>query len=134
MRKLLVLAFMILFFATTAQTSMSFYHFGDLSTFQNSGINPAHTPDARFFFGLPVISGVHAHYNIKFSYNQLIRKEGADNIVNVNSVISDLQKNNLLSTHANVAIFIWGIVCQMALSSLYLLTSEWNLIFSIQNH
>lgn len=108
MRKIYCLTLLLLISGASAQTSMSFYHLGDLATFQNSSLNPAHTPDARVFFGLPGISGIHAHYNNKLSYNQLIRKEGVDNIVDVDGAISNLQKNNLLSTHARVALFHVG--------------------------
>lgn len=108
MRKFYLIISLLLSSLAFSQTSMSFYHLGDLATFQNSGLNAAHTPDARVFFGLPVMSGVHMHYNNKLSYNQLIRKEGTDNIVDVDGAISHLQANNLLSAQTNVSLFHLG--------------------------
>jgi hypothetical protein len=108
MRKvLLIVICLIVNSAISAQTSMSFYHLGD-ATFQNSGFNPAFTPDARVFIGLPVISGVHGHFNNKFSYNDGIRKEGNNNLLSIGSVISQLQTNNMASTHASVNLFHLG--------------------------
>ncbi len=108
MKKLYALILFVISLTSVGQTSVSLHHFGDLSTYQNTTINPAYTPDARIFFGLPGLSGIHAHYNNKFSYNQLIRKEGNENIVKVNGVISDLQRQNLLSTHIGVSLFHAG--------------------------
>ncbi len=107
MRKIyLILAVL---FASTAfgQTSLSFYHLGD-ATFQNSTLNPAYSPDARIFFGLPVLSGIHIHANNKFSYNQAIKKEAGNNVVSVTSLLGDLQNNNLSSVNANIDLFHIG--------------------------
>lgn len=107
MRKLFCLALLLLVTASaSAQTSMSFYHFGDMATFQNGSQNPTYTPDARVFFS--IIPNIHAHFNNKLSYNQLIRKEGEENIVDINDAISELQQQNLLSTHAGVDLFHIG--------------------------
>ena len=89
------------------QTSLSFYHLGD-ATFQNTNLNPAYAPDARLMIGLPVISGIHLHANNKLSYNQIITKEGNNNVVNISSIINELQNQNMLSAHANVSLFHLG--------------------------
>lgn len=108
MRKVyLIVFFFSIVSAVSAQTSLSFYHLGD-ATFQNSGLNPAYMPDGRVFVGLPAISGIHVHVNNKFSYNQGIRKEGDNNVLSIGSIISNLQPNNLLSTHVNVSLFHLG--------------------------
>jgi hypothetical protein len=108
MRKFYLIVFsLILHVSLLGQTSMSFYHLGD-ATFQNSGFNPAYSPDAKFFIGLPVISGIHGHFNNKFSYNEGIRKEGDNNLLSIGGVISQLQTNNMLSAHASVNLIHLG--------------------------
>jgi len=108
MRKILLAGFLGFFaFLAQGQTSMSFYHLGD-ATYQNTSFNPAFMPEGKVFIGLPVLSGVHVHANNKFSYNDLIRKEGSDNIVDGTSVISELQKQNMVSTHANISLLHLG--------------------------
>ncbi len=89
------------------QNSLSFYHLGD-ATYQNSNFNPAYAPDGRIFVGLPVLSGVHIHFNTKFSYNDLISKEGNKSVVNVTNTISDLQKQNMLNAQANISLLHLG--------------------------
>lgn len=107
MRKVYFLFLVFALSVTYGQTSLSFYHLGD-ATFQNSTLNPAYSPDARVFFGLPVLSGVHVHANNKFSYNQAIQKENGNNVINVTGLISNLQKNNFNSVHANIDLFHVG--------------------------
>jgi hypothetical protein len=108
MRNVYLIAFLLMSgIVAQAQTSLSFYHLGD-ATFQNSLLNPAYSPDGRIFIGLPVISGVHVHYNNKFSYNQGIKTEGTDQVLSFGRIISELQTNNMLSAHANVSLFHFG--------------------------
>jgi len=51
---------------------------------------------------------VHIHANNKFSYNDAIRREGDNNVLSIGRIISDLQTNNMLSTHANISLFHLG--------------------------
>lgn len=91
----------------SAQNSLSFYHLGD-ATYQNSNFNPAYMPEGKIFFGLPALSGVHVHINNKFSYNDLINKEGNKNVVKVSRLINDLQKQNMLNAQVNISLFHFG--------------------------
>ena len=92
---------------TSAQTSLSFYHLGD-ATYQNSSLNPAYIPNGRVFIGLPVLSGVHFHINNKFSYNDVITKEGNNNVVKISSLINNLQRQNMFSGQVNISLFHLG--------------------------
>ncbi|WP_420317406.1 DUF5723 family protein [Ekhidna sp.] len=84
-----------------AQTSVSFQHLGN-ATFQNNLINPSLIPEGKLFIGLPVLSGVHLHVNNKVSYNEVFTKE-ADRIeVDVDKILSNLQRQNTLSVKANI--------------------------------
>ena len=80
---------------------MSFMHLGN-STFQNTYMNPALIPEGQLFIGLPVLSGVHFNLNNKLSYNEVFTKEGGQTIVDIDKVLSNLQKQNLFSTQLNI--------------------------------
>lgn len=91
-------------FATSgvfAQTSVSFYHLGR-ATYQNSQLNPAWIPEGKLFVGLPVLSGVHVHVNNKLSYNELFTKENNQILLDVDKVLSNLQRQNMVSAQVNV--------------------------------
>ena len=90
-----------------AQNSLSFYHLGN-ATYQNSNFNPAYIPDGRIFIGLPALSGVHLHVNNKFSYNDIFTKEGNKNIAKVSGIISELQKQNMMSAQVNISLLHLG--------------------------
>lgn len=91
-----------------AQTGISFYNLGD-ATFQNGGFNPAFVPDGKVFFGLPVLSGVHFHYNNKLSYSELVSElETGDSQVDLRKGLNNLGINNLLSVQTNVNLFHLG--------------------------
>ena len=107
MKKFCITLTLLLPLALCAQKSLSFYHLGD-ATFQNSNINPAYTPDARFYFGLPVLSGVHLNINNKFSYNDLVLQEGGTSTVSISNLISELQGRNMGSMHLNMSLFHVG--------------------------
>lgn len=94
-------------FLAHGQNSLSFHHLGN-ATYQNSNLNPAYIPDGKVFIGLPVLSGVHAHINNKFSYNQLIHKEGDEHVVNVVDIIGDLQSQNMLNAQGNISLMHLG--------------------------
>lgn len=80
---------------------MSFMHLGN-STFQNTYMNPALMPEGQLFIGLPVLSGVHFNLNNKLSYNEVFTKEGGQTLVDIDKVLSNLQKQNIFSTQLNV--------------------------------
>jgi len=94
-------------FYAKAQNSLSFYHLGD-ATYQNSSLNPAYVPNGRVFIGLPALSGVHVGINNKFSYNQLISKEGNTNTIKISSLINELQKENMMNAQVNISLLHLG--------------------------
>jgi hypothetical protein len=108
MKKLFITILTVsILFATKAQTSVSFYHLRN-TTFQNSYLNPAWVPEGNFFLGLPGLSGVHLNVNSKVSYNNIFTKENNTVTLDLDKVISNLQKQNMISTHVNVNLFHVG--------------------------
>ncbi|GAB4240393.1 MAG: hypothetical protein Tsb0034_16840 [Ekhidna sp.] len=109
MRSLLITIFLtVLLLGAHSQTSVSFNHLGN-ETFQNTYLNPGLIPEGRLFIGIPVLSGVHFHVNSKLSYNQLFTKEGGDNVIKKDKVLSNLQNQNMLSAHAGINLFHVGL-------------------------
>lgn len=100
----------ILFLTTLtcfSQTSLSFQHLGN-ATFQNNLINPSLIPEGRFFIGLPVLSGVHINVNNKFNYNEGFTVESTRTLVDVPKIISNLQRQNMVSTKVDVNLLHFG--------------------------
>ncbi|MEO9482722.1 MAG: DUF5723 family protein [Ekhidna sp.] len=101
----------ILFLASllslNAQTSLSFQHLGN-ATFQNNLINPSLIPEGKFFLGLPVLSGVHANVNNKFSYNEGFTVESTRTLIDVPKIIGNLQGQNMVSTKVGVNLLHLG--------------------------
>lgn len=92
---------------TRGQSSVSFFSLGNV-TYQNSFYNPAMIPEGRVFLGLPVLSGVHLNFNNKFSYSDFIVPEGVNNRVDLNRMVSSLQRNNMVSTSVNLSLLHLG--------------------------
>ncbi len=108
MRKALI-TIILLSLTTTlvGQTSMSFFHLGN-ATYQNNEFNPAWMPDGKVFVGIPVLSGVHLHFNNKLSYNEIFTKENNQITVDIDKVLSKLQKQNMLSFQSKISILHLG--------------------------
>ncbi len=107
MRKLAHIVLLLISGFAAAQTSLSFHHlYGE--TFQNANSNPALYPEGKWFIGLPIISGVHTHFNSRLSYSDLVDNNGEEAIVNVDRALDALQSNNMLSGHATVSLFHLG--------------------------
>ncbi len=88
----------------SAQNSLSFYHLGN-STFQNSHLNPAWVSNEhKWLIGLPVMSGVHVHFNNKLSYNELFTKEGDQVTVDITKALGNLQNQNLTSVQSTISL------------------------------
>lgn len=108
MKKLFITILSVsILFVSNAQTSVSFYHLRN-TTFQNSYLNPAWVPEGKVFLGLPGLSGVHIHANNKLSYNDIFTKENNQPTVDVSKIISNLQKQNILTSQASVNLFHFG--------------------------
>lgn len=108
MKKLTVtILFLTAFVQLTAQTSVSFQHLGN-ATFQNSYVNPALIPEGKVFIGLPVLSGVHVNFNNKFSYNDGFTRESDRTVININSILGELQKQNMTSAKVDVNLLHFG--------------------------
>lgn len=102
MRYLFHIAFFIgLSFSASGQTSLSFYHLGN-TTFQNSFQNPAFIPEGKVFIGLPGLSGVHAHFNNKFSYSDFIVSGESGNQINAKLLLGNLQKRNMVYSAVDI--------------------------------
>lgn len=65
-------------------------------------------PEGKVFIGLPVISGVHAHYNNKLSYNEIFTKENGQVTLDVDKALSNLQAQNQLSVHSKINLLHLG--------------------------
>ena len=102
------LLFLFLYNAA-AQNSLSFYHLGN-TTYQNSELNPAWLKESKYFIGVPVLSNIHLHLNSKLSYNNIVNSssDGTEQIVDVETVLSRLQRNNLLNITARVGLLSLG--------------------------
>ena len=93
--------------AIYAQSSVSFLHLGN-STFQNSYLNPSLIPEGKTYLGLPVLSGIHFNVNTKTSYNETFTKESGNVIIDIDKTLSNLQKQNFASFHANINLLHFG--------------------------
>ncbi len=102
--------------SSQAQTSLSFYHLGD-ATFQNGSYNPAFVPHGKVFFGLPVLSGIHLHYNNRLSYSEVVSKlETGGSKVDLRKGLDNLGINNMLSVHSTISLLHFGFVAENGMS------------------
>ncbi|MBV6642515.1 MAG: hypothetical protein KI791_17485, partial [Cyclobacteriaceae bacterium] len=110
------------FSLTRAQTSLSFHHLGN-TTFQNTLINASYIPNGKVFFGLPAMSGVHASYNNKLSYNNIFTKVDNSLIVDTHKILGSLQKRNMASVETNINLLHLGYTSASG-ATLYLFANE----------
>ncbi len=95
------------FLLSRGQTSLSFHHLGN-TTFQNTLINAAYIPNGKVFFGLPVMSGIHASYNNKLSYNNIFSKVDNSLIIDTHEILGALQKRNMAAVETNINLLHLG--------------------------
>lgn len=112
----------IVIFLAKGQTSLSFHHLGN-TTFQNTLINAAYAPKGKIFFGLPGISGIHASYNNKLSYNNIFSRVDNALFVDTRQLLSKLQKENMVSVTTNINLFHLGLTTASG-ASLYVFGNE----------
>ena len=106
-KSLIAIIALFLCLPTLGQTSLSFYHLGN-STFQNSSLNPAWVPEGKVLVGLPVLSGIHVHFNNKLSYNEAFTKENGEVTLDIDKALSNLQAQNQLSVHSRIELLHLG--------------------------
>ncbi len=86
------------------QTGLSFYNLGG-ATFQNSQYNPVYIPNGKFMLGLPVLSGIHLHYNNKHSYQEIFRTTEAGNPkIDLQKIYRNMGVSNMVSTQVNISL------------------------------
>jgi len=106
-KTLLIILTITSFHLTRGQTSLSFHHLGN-TTFQNTLINASYIPDGKVFFGLPGMSGIHASYNNKLSYNNIFSKVDNALIVDTHEILAALQNRNMASVETNINLLHLG--------------------------
>lgn len=121
-RAILFILTITAFSLTRAQTSLSFHHLGN-TTFQNTLINASYIPNGKVFFGLPAMSGVHASYNNKLSYNNIFTKVDNSLIVDTHKILGSLQKRNMASVETNINLLHLGYTSASG-ATLYLFANE----------
>tara|TARA_Y100001972_G_scaffold109053_1_gene139603 strand:+ start:15553 stop:17001 length:1449 start_codon:yes stop_codon:yes gene_type:complete len=104
------------------QTSLSFHHLGN-TTFQNTLINASYIPNGKVFFGLPAMSGIHASYNNKLSYNNIFSKVDNSLVVDTRKILGALQKRNMTSVETDINLFHLGYTSATG-ATIYLFANE----------
>jgi len=108
MRVLLTTILIYSLYHIKAQTSISFNNLGN-ATFQNNYQNPALIPSENLLIGIPVISGIHFHINTKTSYNETFTKEENTTLIDINKILENLQRQNMVSAHVGINLFHVGL-------------------------
>lgn len=95
--------FLVLFFLCAGmfgvihgQNTRSVFFMRDLP--QASRTNPAFTPESRFYFGVPTLSGIYFGFENGFSFNDLVAERDDDSLyIDRDRLISKLKDKNYLS-------------------------------------
>ena len=76
MKKIITWLYVLVYsFSALAQEGISFYHLGS-ATLQSTGFNASYFPKGDFFIGLPILSGISLYSNNRFSYDDVVVKNG----------------------------------------------------------
>jgi hypothetical protein len=71
--------------------------------------NPAFIPEQKFYFGIPVLSGVQSAYANPFSYNDVISRDSYDSITfKVENFLGKISKNDKMRLYSNLEILSLG--------------------------
>ena len=90
MKKIIAgLHILIYAFTALAQEGTSFYHLGS-ATIQSTAFNASYFPKGDFFVGLPVLSGISLYANNRFSYDDVVIKNGDINEINLDKLVSSM--------------------------------------------
>jgi len=86
--------------------------------YQNNAVNPAYFPNAKWFIGLPVLSGTALNYNNRLGYSDVITQlDNGVNLVDFEKTLGSLKKNNHIGVNFRVSdLFIGYRSNQAALS------------------
>ena len=104
MKKIITgLHILIYAFSTLAQEGTSFYHLGS-ATMQSTAFNASYFPKGNFFIGLPVLSGISLYANNRFSYDDVVIKNGDVNEINLDKLVSSMGTANSFSLHGTVSL------------------------------
>ena len=90
-------------FTALAQEGTSFYHLGS-ATIQSTAFNASYFPKGDFFVGLPVLSGISLYANNRFSYDDVVIKNGDINEINLDKLVSSIGAANSFSLHGTISL------------------------------
>ena len=103
---ILLVLFMLSFYATVAQQSNTFYFMRSVP--QTADMNPAFSIPCNYV-GLPLISSFHVDLgNTGFSYNQLFPERGGARVINFNHLENRLHNLDLLNARMQFDLFSLG--------------------------
>tara|TARA_X000001036_G_scaffold389023_1_gene385702 strand:- start:5008 stop:6729 length:1722 start_codon:yes stop_codon:yes gene_type:complete len=115
MKKIIAgLHILIYSFSILAQEGTSFYHLGS-ATMQSTAFNPSYFPKGDFFVGLPVLSGISLYANNRFSYDDVVVKNGDINEINLDKLVSSMGTANSFSLHGTISLAHIGFRTQSGL-------------------
>ena len=90
-------------FTSLAQEGTSFYHLGS-ATIQSTAFNASYFPKGDFFVGLPILSGISLYANNRFSYNDVVRKNGDIHEINLDKLVSSMGAANSFSLYGTISL------------------------------
>ncbi len=104
MKKIITWLYVLVYsFSALAQEGISFYHLGS-ATLQSTGFNASYFPKGDFFIGLPILSGISLYSNNRFSYDDVVVKNGDINEINIDKLVSSMGVSNSFSMHGTISL------------------------------
>ena len=104
MKKIIAALHILIYtFSALGQEGTSFYHLGD-ATMQSTAFNASYFPKGKFFVGLPVLSGISLYANNRFSYDDVVVKNGDVNEISLDKLVSSLGTANGFSLHGTISL------------------------------
>tara|TARA_S200000501_G_scaffold51364_1_gene41267 strand:+ start:1956 stop:3770 length:1815 start_codon:yes stop_codon:yes gene_type:complete len=104
MKKIITWLYILVYsLSTLAQEGISFYHLGS-ATLQSTGFNASYFPNGDFFVGLPILSGISLYSNNRFSYDDVVVKNGDINEINLDKLVSSMGTSNSFSMHGTISL------------------------------
>ena len=104
MKKIITWLYVLVYsFSALAQEGISFYHLGS-ATLQSTGFNASYFPKGDFFIGLPILSGISLYSNNRFSYDDVVVKNGDINEINIDRLVSSMGRSNSFSMHGTISL------------------------------
>jgi len=104
MKKIIIGLYILVYsFTALAQEGTSFYHLGS-ATIQSTAFNASYFPKGDFFVGLPILSGISLYANNRFSYNDVVRKNGDIHEINLDKLVSSMGAANSFSLYGTISL------------------------------